>query len=76
MEQCDVVATCLPRPIEMEAATMGLKGIVDRIQPGATYIDHSINSPELVRTVGSAMANRNVKYWTSPWTVAVRGPWR
>ena len=66
MEQCDVVATGLPRPIEMEATTMGPKGIVDRIQPGSTYIDHSINSAELVCTVGSAMANRNVKILDIP----------
>ena len=45
---------------------MGPKGIVDRIQPGPTYIDHSINSAELVRTVGSALANRNVKILNIP----------
>ena len=65
-EQCDVVATCLPGPAEMEAATMGPEGILQSIQPGAIYIDHTTNSPELVRTVGSAIANRNAKMLDVP----------
>ena len=65
-EQCDVVATCLPGPAEMEDATMGPQGILGSIQPGAIYIDHTTNSPELVRTVGSAIANRNAKMLDVP----------
>ena len=57
-EQCDVVATCLPGPPEMEAATMGPKGILGKIQPGAIYIDHTTNSPEVVRKVGMAITER------------------
>ena len=64
--QCDVVATCLPGPVEMEAATMGPEGILEGIQPGAIYIDHTTNSPELVRTVGSVIANRNAKMLDIP----------
>jgi 3-hydroxyisobutyrate dehydrogenase len=65
-EQCNVVATCLPGPVEMEAATMGREGILQKIRPGAIYIDHTTNSPELVRTVGSAIANRNAKMLDIP----------
>lgn len=65
-EQCDVVATCLPGPAEMEAATMGTGGILGHLQPGAIYIDHTTNSPELVRTVGSAVANRNANMLDVP----------
>ena len=57
-EQCDVVATCLPGPPEMEAATMGPKGVLAKIQPNAIYIDHTTNSPEVVRAVGTAVAER------------------
>jgi 3-hydroxyisobutyrate dehydrogenase-like beta-hydroxyacid dehydrogenase len=65
-EQCDVVATCLPGPVELEAATMGPGGILEKIRPGSIYIDHTINSPEVVRTVGSAMANQNAKMLDVP----------
>ena len=50
-ERCDVVATCLPGPSEMEAVTVGRGGIVAKIQPNAIYIDHTTNSPEVVRKV-------------------------
>jgi 3-hydroxyisobutyrate dehydrogenase len=65
-EQCDVVATCLPSPVEMEAVTMGPDGILEKIRPGTIYIDHTTNSPEIVRAVDSALANRNVKMLDIP----------
>ena len=58
-EQCDVVATCLPGPSEMEAVTLGRGGIVAKIQPDAIYIDHTTNSPEVVRMVGVAIGERS-----------------
>ena len=65
-EQCDVVATCLPGPPEMEAATMGPRGILEMIRPGAIYIDHTTNSPEVVRTVGTAIAERKAHMLDAP----------
>ena len=65
-EQCDVVATCLPGPPEMEAVTMGPSGILEGIKPGAIYIDHSTNSPEVVRTVGSAIHERGGRMLDAP----------
>src|SRR5260370_12160649 len=52
--ECDVVATCLPGPPEMEAVCLGLDGIVAHLQPGGLYIDHTTNAPALVRR-GPAM---------------------
>src|SRR5262245_9653412 len=49
--ECEVVATCLPGPKEMEQVTLGPKGIVEGIREGALYIDHTTNSPLLVRRV-------------------------
>ena len=57
-EQCDLVATCLPGPSEMEAVAMGPNGIVGKIKPGAIYVDHTTNSPEVVRKVGAAIGER------------------
>ena len=49
--QCEVVATCLPGPTEMEAVCLGPGDLVAHLNPGALYIDHTTNSPELVRRV-------------------------
>ena len=58
-EQCDLMATCLPGPSEMEAVTLGRGGIVAKIQPNAIYVDHTTNSPEVVRKVGAAISERS-----------------
>src|SRR5260370_19673672 len=47
--ECEVVATCLPGPAEMEAVCLGPAGIVAHLKPGALYIEHTTNAPELVR---------------------------
>ena len=54
-EQCEVICTCVPGPPQMEAVTLGPNGILEGIQPDAIYIDHTTNSPELVRRVGAAV---------------------
>ncbi len=57
-EQCDVVVTCVPGPSEMEAVALGPDGLVAKLQPGAIYIDHTTNSPEVVRKVGAAVSEQ------------------
>jgi len=48
---CEVVATCVPGPVEMEQVCLGPAGIAERLKAGALYIDHTSNSPALVRRV-------------------------
>src|SRR5690348_13916385 len=43
--ECEVVATCLPGPKEMEAVCLGPTGLIANLQPGALYIDHTTNAP-------------------------------
>ena len=50
-ELCDVVCTCLPGPQEMEKVTLGEDGLIHGLRPGSIYIDHTTNSPELVKRV-------------------------
>ena len=64
--QCDVVCTCVPGPPEMEAAALGPNGIVEGIKPDAIYIDHTTNSPETVRLVGSAIKERKAHMLDAP----------
>src|SRR5690349_726943 len=42
---CEIVATCLPGPAEMEAVCLGPGGLVAHLRPGALYIDHTTNAP-------------------------------
>ncbi len=65
-EQCDVVATCVPGPAEMEEAALGPAGIVEGARPGAIYIDHTTNSPHVVRRVGAALGERKANMLDAP----------
>jgi 3-hydroxyisobutyrate dehydrogenase len=71
--QCEVVATCLPGPAEMEHVTLGPHGIVEGIQPGALYIDHTTNSPTLVRRVHALMQARGVEMLDAPVSGGMEG---
>ena len=64
--RCDVVATCVPGPPEMEAAALGPDGVLQGIRPGTIYIDHTTNSPEVVRKVGAAFKDRSVEMLDAP----------
>src|SRR5262245_17363888 len=63
---CEVVATCLPGPIEMEQVVLGPKGIIEGVQAGALYLDHTTNSPLLVRRVHAMMRERQVDMLDAP----------
>ena len=65
-EQCDVVATCVPGPAEMEAAALGPNGVLQGTRPGTIYIDHTTNSPEVVQKVGAAFRERNAQMLDAP----------
>ena len=56
--RCEIVATCLPGPAEMESVCLGPGGILESIRSGALYLDHTTNSPILVRRVHDALAGR------------------
>jgi 3-hydroxyisobutyrate dehydrogenase len=63
---CEVVLTCLPGPVEMEQVTLGPQGILYGLRPGALYIDHTTNSPLLVRRVHAALRARGVEMLDAP----------
>src|SRR5215469_18082090 len=65
-DECDVVATCLPGPAEMEKVCLGPDGIVEHIKPGGLYIDHTTNSPAVVRRVHEVLADRGVAMLDAP----------
>jgi 3-hydroxyisobutyrate dehydrogenase len=71
--QCDVVATCLPGPSDMEQVTLGADGILEGIQPGMLYIDHTTNAPTLVRHVHRLMQARGVEMLDAPVSGGMEG---
>jgi 3-hydroxyisobutyrate dehydrogenase len=62
----EVVATCLPGPAEMEPVTLGPDGILRTMAPGSVYLDHTTNSPALVRTVHDRCAAKGVPMVDAP----------
>ena len=73
--ECEVVATCLPGPAEMEAVCLGPGDLVARLDPGALYIDHTTNSPELVRRVHTLLAHKGVAMLDAPVSGGMEGAW-
>ena len=64
--ECEVVATCLPGPREMEAVCLGSGRLVEALPPGALYIDHTTNAPALVRRVHALLAAKGVAMLDAP----------
>ena len=50
-ERSDIVCTCVPGPAEMEPVALGEDGLASGLRPGTVYVDHTTNSPALVRRV-------------------------
>ena len=71
--ECEVVATCLPGPKEMEAVCLGPTGLVANLQPGALYIDHTTNAPSLVRHVHALLAEKDVAMLDAPVSGGMEG---
>ena len=72
-EECEVIATCLPGPTEMEQVCLGPNGIVSAIKPGGLYVDHTTNSPLLVRRVHDMLAARGVAMLDAPVSGGMEG---
>lgn len=72
-EQCEVVCTCLPGPKEMEAVALGEDGIVRGVVPGSTYIDHTTNSPVVVRKVHDVLTRQGVAMLDAPVSGGMEG---
>jgi len=71
--ECDVVATCLPGPEEMEQVCLGPNGLVGAIDTDGLYIDHTTNSPLLVRRVYDILAARGVAMLDAPVSGGMEG---
>jgi 3-hydroxyisobutyrate dehydrogenase len=70
---CEVVATCLPGPAEMQQVCLGPGGIVRHIKACGLYIDHTTNSPGVVRQVHAMLAERDVAMLDAPVSGGMEG---
>ena len=71
--ECEVLATCLPGPAEMEQVCFGPGGIAGHMKPGGLYIDHTTNSPLVVRRVYEALAAKDVAMLDAPVSGGMEG---
>jgi 3-hydroxyisobutyrate dehydrogenase len=71
--QCDVAATCLPGPSDMEQVTLGADGLLAGLQAGALYIDHTTNAPTLVRRVHALLQARGIEMLDAPVSGGMEG---
>src|SRR6202165_3339986 len=62
----DVVCVCVPGPPEMQAVALGAGGILEGVSAGSVVIDHTTNSPDVVRAVGAALAARGAHLLDAP----------
>ena len=65
-ELSDVVCTCLPGPAEMESVVLGEDGVAMGLRPGSVYIDHTTNSPTLVRRVHDLLSKKGIEMLDAP----------
>src|SRR6476646_10151685 len=71
--ECDIVATCLPGPTEMQAVCLGPAGLAANLRGGALYIDHTTNAPSLVRHVHALLAEKGVAMLDAPVSGGMEG---
>lgn len=64
--QCEVVFTCLPSLPAIESVALGPDGILAGIRPGHALFEMSTNSPELVRRLHAAFAERGAHMLDAP----------
>ncbi len=65
-QQCDIVCTCLPGPPEFQQVVYGANGILEGIAAGSVLVDHTTNSPELVRDTHRRLERAGVAMLDAP----------
>lgn len=64
--QCEVIFTCLPNLAAIEAVALGPDGILPGIRRGHAFFETSTNSPELVKRLHAAFAERGAHMLDAP----------
>ncbi len=64
--QCEIICSMLPGPIEMEEMTTGKEGLLKYLRSGAIYIDHTTNSPDVIKYIGKKASNEGIHMLDAP----------
>lgn len=72
-QQCDVICTSLPGPIEFEQVVMDKNGILAGVRSGSTCIDFTTNSAFVVRRMHEVLASKQVGLLDAPVSGGVEG---
>src|SRR4051794_40604405 len=54
----DVLFTCLPSSVEVEATVFGKSGLVETMRPGSILVDSTTADPTSTKRIGQALAER------------------
>lgn len=65
-EQCEVIFTSLPGPVEVEAVALGKDGLLAGMKKGSAYFDLSTNSPTVIRRIEKEFAKKGVFLLDAP----------
>ncbi|MCZ6538974.1 MAG: NAD(P)-dependent oxidoreductase [Chloroflexi bacterium] len=71
--RCDIICLCLPGPAEVEQVVLGRDGIASAVKPGALVVDHTTNSPAVVRQVGEQLQLRRTAMIDAPVSGGIEG---
>ena len=66
--KADILLTIVSDPPALEEVLWGQQGAIEGLRRGATYVDSSTVSPDLVRRIGAACAQRGVGFLDAPIT--------
>ncbi|MCH8910572.1 MAG: NAD(P)-dependent oxidoreductase [Chloroflexi bacterium] len=71
--ECGIVCLCLPGPAEVEQVVLGRDGIGSTVRPGTLVVDHTTNSPTVVRQVGEQLRLRGAAMVDAPVSGGIEG---
>ncbi|MCH8229612.1 MAG: NAD(P)-dependent oxidoreductase [Chloroflexi bacterium] len=73
VSECGIVCLCLPGPAEVEQVVLGRDGIGSTVRPGTLVVDHTTNSPTVVRQVGEQLRLRGAAMVDAPVSGGIEG---
>ena len=72
-KQCEIVCACLPGPTEMREVVLGERGMINGLAKGSIFVDHTTNSPLLVREISEVLSGRGVAMLDAPVSGGMEG---
>ena len=73
VSECGIVCLCLPGPAEVEQVVLGRDGVGSTVRPGTLVVDHTTNSPTVVRQVGEQLRLRGAALVDAPVSGGIEG---